>query len=184
MRKIIIALSLLFLIAGFIFAIDIPTTGNGFTFYYVTEPVSVIAPDVFQHWFSDADNSEIDNNVLEFSETNPLPDDGIIKFRFHLLTNLDVGLSTVIETQDQKTVNQVYISGNISEINPGNSKKTDFEFKEGVKSTTDIIIDNIVAGNEQEYVYECEWGFDQDAISTLAAGSYAYTVVMKMTVGA
>lgn len=184
MKKNLALLSLFFLIAGLLFSIDIPTTENGFTFYYVTEPVSVEAPDVFQHWFSDTDNSEIDNNVLEFSETNPLPDDGKIKFRFHLLTNLDVNLSTVIETLDQETINQVYISGNISEVNPEINKKADFEFKEGVKSTTDIIIDNIVAGNEQEYVYEFEWAFDQDAISTLAAGSYAYTVIMKMTVGA
>ena len=79
---------------------------------------------------------------------------------------------------------RIYISGNISEINSGTNKKADFEFKEGVKSTTDIIIDNIVASNEQEYVYEFEWAFDQDAISTLSAGSYAYTVIMKMTVGA
>ena len=174
MRKIIVVLSLLCLIAGLLFAIDIPTTGNGFVFHYVTEFSGL---EIFDHWFSDTDNNRIENNTLSYSDIT-LPEDGIC-FRFHLKTNLAIGLSATLKTTDNRD-NPINISGGVSLIDSENDVKHEFEFKSGSKETSPIIIDNISAGETNEYVYQFDWNFDRDDISMLSSGTYSYVVTITM----
>ena len=160
MKKLLIALSLM-LTAALVFGEEYSLTRK---FYYVTE-LGEPTPSC-SVYFTDEDGIELES--LEYNDSNPLPEDGIVFF-LHANTNCPANIQIVISDDG----NAIPFNGKITSINPDR-----YEYSQTFEYPSDNAIPQIILTGPDisDYTYIFNWDFDADNLKMAAADTYEYNV--------